>query len=293
MLTRLGYNYTGPLLRKSWGLTSFFMLPEQGMKRYELLSRGSLFFVSSNAKRKKFHLISAAHITHPFDFPYLYPRTRYPWLAFVYESATMNKLQYRQEYTGTVLEEFSIEKKVFKQDKSDLVVMHLKDERHFLHTMEKNYKIMEISTLDLCDDIINDPSQKLEIIGHDFTKNDIGVEVMVPVTIFGHMNMFSYNRYFIKTPEVAVMGLCGGPVLLIKENSLKCMGMVEALVTPSKGINDSNQHLEKIHNNTVVVPSKDIKPYLYDVEKQLDDDGYENLSRSNQQILRNVDTDNL
>jgi len=149
--------------------------------------------------------------------------------------------------------------------------MHLEDEQHFLQTMKTKYNFQEISHLDLCNNIITDHTQACQIVGNDFTKNQ-QEEVLVPVTLPGKVNLFSNNRYFLRTPEVAVMGLCGGPVLLGDENGIiQCMGMVEALVSPPKDAKHDTP-LEHIYNNTMVVPSPDIKLFLGDVEKQLEEE---------------------
>jgi len=196
-----------------------------------------------------------------------------------------NFLQLRQQTTGIILAEFPIEKCVFKQEKADLVVMHLEDEEEFLRTIKLNDQFGEISGLELYDDIITERNQPLEIVGHDFTKNDSGEEVMIPVTLPGKINLFSNNKYFIRTPEVAVMGLCGGPVLLLQENTApKCIGMVEALVAPQQ--QSSNlQELKVIHNNTMVVPSTEIKLFIDELEKHESDEDELPITRLNRKFL--------
>eukprot|EP01125_Pyxidicula_operculata_P015235 TRINITY_DN5155_c0_g1_i5.p1 TRINITY_DN5155_c0_g1~~TRINITY_DN5155_c0_g1_i5.p1 ORF type:complete len:171 (+),score=12.51 TRINITY_DN5155_c0_g1_i5:31-543(+) len=131
--------YTGLLqpFRKSLALTSYFMLPEQGMTKWDVLSRGSVFFVKSNAKRKKLHVVSAAHITHPFSFPRLYPPAQYPWLQFVREDAVHNFIQLREIGTGKVTDEFELDSTTHQKLGADLIVMHLKEEDEFISKMEK------------------------------------------------------------------------------------------------------------------------------------------------------------
>jgi hypothetical protein len=69
------------------------MLPEQGMTKYDILSRSSLIFVQSKHQKKKFHLIAPLHVTHPWLFSHFYPQE---WLQFVTEKSVKNFLGFRE-----------------------------------------------------------------------------------------------------------------------------------------------------------------------------------------------------
>ncbi len=62
------------------------------MKKFEILSRGSFFLVevrdSKAAQQSKVHLISSAHITHPFLPQFLPFYGDREWLAHVTEVRT-------------------------------------------------------------------------------------------------------------------------------------------------------------------------------------------------------------
>ena len=85
----------------SASLSSYFCLPKQGMKYYEILGRGSLFFVNSinPSYPKKFHLIGTAHVTHPWQFLDMFPAEK-EWLSFVTEAATKKYMELREIQTG-------------------------------------------------------------------------------------------------------------------------------------------------------------------------------------------------
>jgi hypothetical protein len=93
-------------LRHSYTLSSWFMLPDQGMTSFEVLSRASAFLTLWRSAPEhgsthralnlpKYHVLGSAHVTHPFYFPNYYPEHQYPWLQYVTEEDTLNKLELR------------------------------------------------------------------------------------------------------------------------------------------------------------------------------------------------------
>jgi hypothetical protein len=89
---------SGQPLKYSFGITSYFMLPEQGMENYEILSRSSLFLVKARKpdQRKQIHILAPAHVTHPWLYRQFYPGPNFDWLKFVREEAVVNKLGIRE-----------------------------------------------------------------------------------------------------------------------------------------------------------------------------------------------------
>lgn len=92
-----------PYHRQSLRIASWFCIPEQGMKYYELLCRGTSFLVdmssmkinkSQEIKRMEerlphLKLITCSHVVSPWRFPHLYP---HDWLHYVKEEHTINVL---------------------------------------------------------------------------------------------------------------------------------------------------------------------------------------------------------
>lgn len=255
-------------------LNSYFMLPDQGMKEYEILSRSSLFLVRASKKYpKKFHIVSTAHVTHPFLFPNLYP-AEYRWLKFVTENDTINKLQIRQEDTGQILEEFMLERELFRQEGKDLVILHLEDEEYFERRLERRWNI-ELSPLELVADSSNE-KKSVWIVGHDFTVNQMTKEeVLVPAALRGEVNLRTRSKLFVKSEVLSVMGMCGAPVL-VSDGEIctnKCIGMVEALVHPIKSevLSQHNEQikntLKRIEQNSVVLPAHEILQFISHIEE--------------------------
>ncbi len=96
----------GELLQYSYGFTSYFKLPEQGMQDYELLSRSSLIVAkpSNSNFPKKWHFIGPAHVTHPWLYRQLYIGNTYAWLDFVREDAVIAKLEIKKVTCSTNFE---------------------------------------------------------------------------------------------------------------------------------------------------------------------------------------------
>ena len=83
--------YMNKLLKHALCISSWFYLPEQGMKTYELLSRSSCFLIPqiTNTFKKKFHVASCAHVTHPYLYKKYYKED---WLNFINENNVKTQL---------------------------------------------------------------------------------------------------------------------------------------------------------------------------------------------------------
>jgi hypothetical protein len=78
-------------------VSSWFRLPDQGMDDYELLSRASCFLVAREGFEETggVHIVTSAHVVHPFAFPNYYPLDQHAWLGFVGEEHVMTKFEIR------------------------------------------------------------------------------------------------------------------------------------------------------------------------------------------------------
>jgi len=220
-------------------MTSYFKLPEQGMKEFEVLSRASCFFIKSNKFHKQFHIVGASHVTHPWYFRVMYHEKKYDWLNYVYEEAVKTKISFRDDRTGLIASpEFECEPKLYRHNILDLVILHLKNEKEFLQYIEQNkikFKVLEPELEPLKQET------QVILVGHDFTVNEKGEEVMFPVYTQGtisDMQYFQNNpsqilRGFARTQKPSVMGMCGGPVLT---KSKKYLGSIEALILLNPGL---------------------------------------------------------
>lgn len=87
--------------RLSLAFTSWFRVPEQGMTRFELLSRASAFAVTAQrAPATAVHIVAAMHVPCPYLFPNYYPPTEYPWLAAVKDTHVESRVEFRKVRAG-------------------------------------------------------------------------------------------------------------------------------------------------------------------------------------------------
>ena len=59
------------------------------------------------------HILTSAHVVHPFAFPRYYPPDQHAWLQFVGEQHVMTKLEVREQAEGKVIFETTLHDKVF------------------------------------------------------------------------------------------------------------------------------------------------------------------------------------
>jgi len=283
-LYKTGLKYSGNYLRRAFGLCSYFRKPDQGVMEYEVLSRASMHVIKWNKPhKKKYHLVSTAHVTHPWKFTKFYPEndTRFAWLQFLEECDTKNMLQLRQENTGKLLKEFKLCDRTFRYEERDLAVLHLEDEEHFEEVLKfHNIKFEPIEF----HPYVAEEGQKVIMIGNDFTTTSDGEEILVPVSLEGTVNLVTEESVFISTPMPSTMGMCGGPVLLQRglDSAGQSIGMVEALVNQmdkQRLQREPNfelvETLKRIEGNTMVLPDSDIGFFLKGVEEHFEADEFE------------------
>lgn len=83
--------------RVALSFTSWFRVPEQGMKRFEILSRASAFAVTSKrAPTNAVHIVAALHVPCPFLFRNYYPLSDYPWLSAVEDKHVRSRVEFRK-----------------------------------------------------------------------------------------------------------------------------------------------------------------------------------------------------
>lgn len=297
----------------------------------------------------KWHVISAAHVTHPFLFPNLYPEEFPRFLSFLKESDVRVTLQLRRLDVGSLLAEYDLRRRYFVKKESDLVVAHLHDEAGFeenlLHKFDTNVEVLELlrpnSSIQGVEDEAysaqnlsiqvpkfayndNRPASKdgaqaqddgstlskvltgesytipaptfvdlplysdVELVGHDFAMNQNGTPVLVPTSLAGTFMGSSKKRIVVDTPQPSVMGLCGGPVLLVdscsNQATSKVIGMVEGrinaptqLKASSAAVSPDNDPSLAIHkalnDRTVLVSATEIGSFVDAVvEKALFED---------------------
>jgi hypothetical protein len=106
--------------------TTWFILPEQGMKDLEILNRGSAFLVSARSKsfHHKYHLITASHVAAPYKWRNLYADE---FLNFISSKSTHHTTELRHT-DGFLLAQLECETTSYHHPSRDLAVLHIKDE---------------------------------------------------------------------------------------------------------------------------------------------------------------------
>lgn len=96
----------GGARRVAAALTSYFFHPEVDMRGYELLSCASAFLVPVARPdcATRFHVIAAAHVTHPWRFPAYYPPDSHAFVHVLSDEHIRCNLELRRVRGGVVIQ---------------------------------------------------------------------------------------------------------------------------------------------------------------------------------------------
>jgi len=228
----------GEILKYSKAIYSYFCLPEQGMEKYDVLSRASIIIIPTTFKKNevpnfpcKYHILAPAHVTHPWLFPQYYVKEHYPWLSFVTEKAVINKLNIRKQKNGQMIFETNFKKKYYLHPKKDLILLHINDEENVINQVSA----LGIPWSSLFLNINIAEGDPVTLIGHELqTKTDdidSTTERLIPTWTYGKVSLMNNKQGYISTPTPIQMGMCGGPVINKDGN---CVGIIEAVVSQLK-----------------------------------------------------------
>lgn len=225
----------------------------------------------------KYHVVSAAHVTHPFLYPKLYPEEFPRFLSFLSETDVKVTLQYRQLNEGILLEEFDMKRRYSVKQENDLVIGHLEDESQFEETLKNKFACDVDPLILMTEDERIELKKQLEIVGHDFSVSANGHPVLVPTSLEGTLLGASKKRIVVGTAQPSVMGLCGGPALLVENGkpTSYVIGMVEGRIqakSPSNvSLTDEERKIqEQLVDHTVLVSSTIISDFVDSVEADIE-----------------------
>eukprot|EP01080_Neovahlkampfia_damariscottae_P012626 gene12626-6530_t len=236
-------------------ISSWFYLPEQGMKSFELLSRSSCFLIPrlSSLYQKNFHIATCAHVTHPFYYKKYYKED---FLDYITEEDVKVHLEIRNFKNGKEIMNFELEPKIHVHQKLDLSILHFKNENEFqYHQNKHNIAPVNISTQ------VFQPKVKdkmIDFIGFQLVDQELNKQK--PSFTQGNINLIREDRIYSKTNEILDHGYCGGAVF---EDS-KCIGMIEGIVEDNQNItSDLTDHISK---NAAFIPINEITNFLRKIE---------------------------
>lgn len=244
--------------RFSVSFTSWFCLPEQGMKDMEVLSRGSAFLIptlnrNGNDFKAKYHVCTAAHIVSPWLFPTFYPDE---WLTHVNHTHTHYTMEIRYD-DGTFVFQHEFLPEAFLHNKRDLAVLHLENEKECIEILDDlKYNFLPLKTEKIN---VND---KLLFAGHNVTglQNEVNGEderKPEPTLVNGSFVHRTPHQSFAKSDIVLTDGMCGGSVVSGDEKEL--IGMIEGIVP-------HDSEVEGLRDHVVYVDGHEITEFLIDIE---------------------------
>lgn len=245
----------------AFSFSSWFCIPNQGMKDFDILCRASCFLVPAlGMKNNKFHMLTVAHAAAPWKYPKLYPQE---WLRYVNEEHVIFTFEPRTK-DGSFLSQLDLKSEVFIHPTRDLAVLHLELEERDISFLQKNFNNLFDLSLQLTDDKPDD-TEELSFHGHDMTLTSKEASSAVPLIAQGKFAGRSQTQVLYKTHPVLVDGLCGGPVtkpfqIRDSDGYRKIVrGMVEGIVP-------ANYPVEDLRNAAVFVESEEIRQFLRQIE---------------------------
>jgi len=246
--------------------SSWFCIPDQGMKEMEILSRGSCFLLPSNSESfsHKFHVLTASHIVAPWRWPKFYPDE---WLQYVDEKHTHYTLELRYD-DGTFITQHELLPVHYHHDSRDLAVLHLVQECEALN----NLSTLDFSPLQLAPEYDNQDVELQTSVnfhghrveGNGFINNEDDERKPIPMEVEGRVEVRTRNQTFAKTNIVLQDGMCGGPVTCQTTNDLnlkstKAVGILEGIVPSDSPAVDYREL-------AVFLEASEIKNFLKNVE---------------------------
>lgn len=223
----------------SMSITTWFCVPEFGMKDMEVLCRGSAFLVRTKAwkadpnMKPNFHVLTASHVVAPWRWPKLFPEE---YLRHVNEKHTHYTVEMRYP-DGLMFCQGDMHPRVFHHGHRDMASLYIGPETEIVEHYSEN-------GLEIGLDLLSDKSpkyplqvgQELHFHGHDvvaappsetriWTENEeIPIEMrdestydrrVVPTMFKGKLQGRTANQVFSTTlPFILPVGMCGGPVLI-------------------------------------------------------------------------------
>ncbi|KAK4527873.1 hypothetical protein GAYE_SCF46G5806 [Galdieria yellowstonensis] len=259
---------------KSLAHTCWFRVPEQQMKEYEVLARGSGFIVRGKQSNMLWALVSA-HVAAPFLFRNYFPQD---WLTFVHEKHCKHSLywevdgQHRQIEAGNV---------IWKHDMLDIAAFGLEKQRI---ANEGDWESLHSRAVEL--EPLSDWVGKPVIIQGWQIEGTVGSgqEKIVASCLKGNIRVQQGIRYFIETENRNAVqhGMCGGPILL-PENKTTCVGILEGLVPDSNQLDSTirndewREFFRSVAGYAAFIEASVLRDFIDQLEKQQSEGPFRNL----------------
>jgi len=285
--------------RFALSLSSWFCVPEQGMRDMEILCRASAFLVRSKDPQFKhrYHVLTASHVVAPWRFPKYYPDE---WLQFVNEKHTHYTVELRHE-DGVFMTQSELLPAAVHHASRDLAVLHLENES----TVNDLLKNLGFEAADLRDAQLV-PGEAVDFHGHEVvapssfgtggngngsgSSGSADGEAMdarhpVPRIVSGTYELETAHQAFARTKSLLTYGMCGGPVISRAGSgtgrrgggassgggsSSGGNGNIDGVCGLLEGIVPVNHPARELQGLASIVDSRQIAAFLDDVEAGAD-----------------------
>lgn len=248
--------------RFALSFSSWFMIPGEGMKGFEILNRASACLVKARNPKfpYKVHVIASSHVVAPWKWPKYYPLE---WIQSINEHFCHYSVETRDR-KGIFVSQHDLHPCVYHHPSRDLAVLHLDNEEKTLETLKELglevYDLAEASEL-------SSNTSNLHFYGHDIAgeaSNENDDRKPVPFNSVGEIKLASDYQIFTKTQSILPQGMCGGPVLLDINKTQS--GRLHKLAGITEGIIPHDYPQEDLRHLAVFVESPSIIKFLDAIE---------------------------
>ena len=248
--------------RRCLPLTCFFKLPEQGMKDYEVLSRGTAFLSDS-------HILASHHVVEPFHFPNYFTED---WLQFVTPQHCRYVISLPADVGGDVL----LTSPISDPNSRDVAALALANPTDIATLSQWGASPLRLHNDDSFkgDKVIVDGFEVTELrspLSDDFFNNIDDDRTTGDTRIHLHSNVAGFvvsnnlpDQHFAMTPIPLTDGYCGAPICPDVDNDdpdfFTYIGIVEGIVN-----NTASE--EVVRGAASYIPAPYLKTFLEHVEK--------------------------
>lgn len=230
-------------------------------KEYDLLARGSAFYVSTPISGAVLALVSA-HVAAPHRFPNFYP---HEWLRHVRDKDCRTVFETRSTDGKQVVSHVMVQPLVggFRHASLD-VAAFLLDET--VLTENANIPVLQLPPPDMPVSV----RDSVTIAGFRLSgESGSGTEAVIATELPGTVSEVWPSRVFVDTGDVETeMGMCGGPMVM-KEDRSTCVGILEGLVPRvTHDLHHGDKH-KRLQGKSVLVHANELRKFLHDVETEV------------------------
>eukprot|EP01041_Mallomonas_annulata_P000350 gene350-628_t len=258
-----------PKKRFVLSISSWFCLPEQGMKDFEILCRGSAFLIPSKSLTfpNRMHVVTASHVVAPWRWPKYFNAE---WLQAVNEKNMHYTVELRHD-DGSLLVQQELLPQSYHHISRDLAILHIEHSKDNTG-MDPETGILDTFALEALE-LYSEATPaavgtRLSCHGHEVVNPDIGFSDTTvedaddnrkpePRIVSGSIFRRSQHQVFASMSYPLTDGMCGGPV--VEDDNGTAIGVLEGIV-PLDHVSD------ELRGAAVFIESDVISKFVEDIE---------------------------